>query len=153
MRSISEIPGLFLLLLCNVFIFFSCNQINSASPTGNLLDRTGMDSTVRPQDDFFHYVNGGWIKHTEIPASESSWGAGAILYQNTQQNLRKLLDSCAKLNAPKGSNEQKVGDLYASAMDSVSIEQKGFSALQADMQRIAAIKSMDDVLHEAATEY
>src|SRR6476659_6410980 len=126
MRSISEIPGLFLVLLCNVFIFFSCNQINSASATGNLLDQTGMDSTVRPGEDFFHYVNGGWIKHTEIPASESSWGAGAILYQNTQQNLRNLLDSCTKLNAAKGSNEQKVGDFYASAMDSATIEQNVF---------------------------
>ena len=85
----------------------------------------GVDSTVRPQDDFFHYVNGGWIKQTEIPASESSWGVGAILYQNTAQNLKDLLDSCSKLNAPKGTNEQKVGDFYASAMDSVAIEQCG----------------------------
>jgi len=153
MKSISKMAGLFLLLLCLVFISFSCNQINSASATGNLLDQTGMDSTVRPGDDFFHYVNGGWIERTEIPASESSWGAGAILYQNTQQNLKNLIDSCAKLNAAKGSNEQKVGDFYASAMDSASIEQKGFLPLQADMQRIAAIQSMKDVLHEVATEY
>src|SRR3954451_12777449 len=148
MRSISEIPGLFLVLLCNVLISFSCSQINSASATSNLLDKTGMDSTVRPQDDFFNYVNGGWIKKTEIPASESSWGAGAILYQNTQQNIKNLLDSCAKLNAAKGSNEQKVGDFYASAMDSASIEQKGFSPLQTDMQRINAIASPENILHE-----
>src|SRR5438105_515849 len=134
-------------------ISFSCNQKNSATASGNLLDKTGMDSTVRPQDDFFNYVNGGWIKHTEIPASESSWGAGAILYQNTTQNLKNLLDSCTKLNARKGSNEQKVGDFYAGAMDSAAIEQKGFSPLQTDMQRITTIQSVKDVLHEVATEY
>jgi putative endopeptidase len=130
----------------------SCNQKKSAE-ANNLLDTTGMDKSVRAQDDFFHYVNGEWIKKTVIPASESSWGAGAILYQNTQQTLKSLLDSCAKLNAPKGSNEQKVGDFYASAMDSAGIEQKGFSPLQNDMQRIAVITSMNDVLNEVAREY
>ena len=152
MRSIEKITGLFL-LLSSVVISFSCNQKTSAAEAGDLLDKTGMDSTVRPQDDFFNYVNGGWIKRTEIPASEASWGAGAILYQNTQQNLKNLLDSCVKLNAPKGSNEQKVGDFYASAMDSAGIEQKGFTPLQGDMQRIAAIASVNDVVHEVATEY
>jgi putative endopeptidase len=134
-------------------ICFSCNMVKSSNTTADLLDKTGIDSTVRPQDDFFDYVNGNWIKKTEIPASESSWGAGAMLYQNTTQNLKDLLDSCTKLNAAKGSNEQKVGDFYASAMDSAAIEQKGFSPLQADMQRIAAITSLNDVLHEIATEY
>ncbi|MEO8713307.1 MAG: M13 family metallopeptidase N-terminal domain-containing protein, partial [Parafilimonas sp.] len=141
------------ILITVIIISFSCNSMNSSNTTADLLDKTGMDSTVRPQDDFFDYVNGGWIKNTVIPASESSWGAGAILYQNTTQNLKNLLDSCAKLNAEKGSNEQKVGDFYASAMDSSAIEQKGFTPLQADMQRIAAIKSLSDILNEAATEY
>ena len=140
-------------LLLAAIIFFSCNSKNSSNTTADLLDKTGMDSTVRPQDDFFNYVNGAWIKKTEIPASESSWGSGSILYQNTTQTLKNLLDSCAKLHAAKGTNEQKVGDFYASAMDSVAIEQKGFTPLQADMQRINAIKSLSDVLNEVATEY
>src|SRR6266536_5140414 len=96
------------LVTCLIASSFSCNQTNSASPGENLLDRAGIDSTVRPQDDFFHYVNGGWIRKTEIPASESSWGVGAILYQNTTKNLKDLLDSYAKLNADKETNEQKI---------------------------------------------
>src|SRR5256885_16316030 len=59
--------------------FYSCNQIKSSSSQADLLDAKGIDSSVRPQDDFFHYVNGTWIKNTEIPASESAWGAGSIL--------------------------------------------------------------------------
>src|SRR5205823_13320618 len=106
MRPILKMTGLFLPLICLVIISFSCNQIGSTTRQKDMLDQTGMDSTVRPQDDFFNYVNGGWIKRTEIPASESSWGAGAILYQNTTQILKNLLDSCTKLNAQKGSNEQ-----------------------------------------------
>ena len=75
--------GLFL-LLSSVVVIYSCNQKTTAETSSGFLDTTGIDKTVRPQDDFFNYVNGTWIKKTEIPASESSWGAGAILYQNTQ---------------------------------------------------------------------
>jgi putative endopeptidase len=150
MRITSIVTGACILLFAAIS---SCNQKNTSAEANNFLDTTGIDKTVRPQDDFFHYVNGEWINKTEIPASEASWGTGAILYQNTQQNLKNLLDSCAKLNASKGSNEQKVGDFYASAMDSVAIEQKGFSPLQGDMQRIAAITSLNDVLNEVAREY
>jgi putative endopeptidase len=67
--------------------------------------------------------------------------------------LKNLIDSCAKLSAAKGTNEQKVGDFYASAMDSAGIEKKGSSPLQADMQRIASIQSPKDILHEVALEY
>jgi len=142
----------FVWMICFVVFLFSCGQNKSASEA-KLLDQLGMDSTVRPQDDFFLYVNGGWIKKTEIPASEATWGAGAILYQNTTKNLENLIDSCAKLNAAKGTNEQKVGDFYASAMDSAGIEKKAFSPLQADMQRIASLQSPKDILHEVALEY
>jgi len=142
----------FFLVTCSVAFFFSCNQRASVSEA-RLLDQSGIDSTVRPQDDFFLYVNGGWIKKTEIPASEATWGAGAILYENTTQNLKNLIDSCAKLNAAKGTNEQKVGDFYASAMDSAGIEKKGFSPLEADLQRIVALQSPKDILHEVALEY
>lgn len=151
MKKMIKRAFLFFWMICLVVFLFSCGQ-NSGSTDNKLLDKSGMDSTVRPQDDFFHYVNGGWIKKTEIPASEATWGAGAILYQNTTQNLKALIDSCAKLNAAKGTNEQKVGDFYTSAMDSADIEKKGFSPLQADMQRIASIQTPKDILHEVALE-
>ncbi|MEO6329554.1 MAG: M13 family metallopeptidase [Ginsengibacter sp.] len=143
------------LLLQGYFIaaLFSCNQYKADTAENDLLDKTGIDSTVHPQDDFFNYVNGTWIKNTEIPASESAWGSGSIVHQNTTQLLKSLLDSCARLNASKGSNEQKVGDLYASAMDSAAIEQKGITPLKADLERIAALKTAKDVLQEVAAEY
>jgi putative endopeptidase len=136
-----------------VIISFSCNQSKTGSVENDYLDKKGIDSSVRPQDDFFHYVNGTWIKNTEIPASESGWGTGAILYQKTTLILKSLLDSCAGLHASKGSMEQKVGDLYGSAMDSAAIEQKGIAPLQGDLERIAAIQTSKDVLHEVGIEY
>ena len=138
---------------CILIASFSCNQYNASTTKKDLLDKSGIDITVRPQDDFFHYVNGTWIKNTEIPASEPAWGSFSILYENTTQILKSLLDSCTKLNALKGSNEQKVGDLYASAMDSAAIEQKGITPLKGDLERIAAIQTSKDVLHEVAIQY
>ncbi|HEY8660464.1 MAG TPA: M13 family metallopeptidase, partial [Hanamia sp.] len=138
---------------CIILTAVSCNQNKKDETAKDFLDKNGIDSTVKPQDDFFAYVNGAWVKKTEIPAAESGWSSFAILYQNTTLELKSLLDSCAKLNAPKGSIEQKAGDLYASAMDSAGIEQKGIAPLKEDLQRIANIQSPKDVLHEVAIEY
>jgi putative endopeptidase len=144
---------LLLAACCFIILFSSCNQANKDTAGNNYLGKSGMDTSIRPQDDFFHYVNGGWIKKTEIPASEADWGAFNILQQNTMLELKSLLDSCARLNAPKGSNAQKVGAFYASAMDSAAIEQKGLTPLQSDLERIAAIKTAKDLLHEVSVEY
>ncbi|MDP4284926.1 MAG: M13 family metallopeptidase [Bacteroidota bacterium] len=140
-------------VVCVLLTTFSCNQNTDEATSKDLLDKNGIDSSVKPQNDFFSYVNGTWIKNTEIPAAESGWSSFAILYQNTTLELKSLLDSCANLNAPKGSNAQKVGDLYTSAMDSAAIEQKGITPLKEDLQRIADIQTPKDVLHEVAVEY
>ena len=139
--------------VCWLVVCFSCNQADKNTAGSDLLDKGGIDSSIRPQDDFFHYVNGDWIKKTEIPESEAGWGAFNILQQNTMLELKSLLDSCGQLNAAKGSNAQKVGDFYASAMDSAAIEQKGLTPLQSDLERIADITTAKDVLHEVAREY
>ena len=76
--------------VCCVVSFNSCNQIKSSSSQTDFLDKKGIDSSVRPQDDFFHYVNGTWIKNTEIPASESAWGAGSILISKYNAKLKKF---------------------------------------------------------------
>jgi putative endopeptidase len=141
---------LFCYLLINLT---SCNQSPKEGAVADLLDKSGIDSSVRPQDNFYKYVNGGWIKHTEIPPSKSYWGVFSIINENTSKLLKSLLDSCSALHAPKGSYEQLAGDLYASAMDSVTIEQKGLTPLNSDLQRIAAIQSSKDILNEVAYEY
>lgn len=150
-RKLAFTCGLLLYLFSQLSL--SYGQSNTKNFKKDLLDKTGIDLTVRPQDDFFNYVNGTWIKNTEIPASEAGWGAFAILYQTTSLQLKSLLDSCSKPNASAGSNAQKAGDFYASAMDSAAIEQKGIAPLKSDLERISAIKTFKDVLAEVATEY
>ena len=142
-----------MLSACLLIGSFSCNTKKTSAPQSDLLDKSGMDSTIRTQDDFFHYVNGGWIKKTKIPASQAGWGSFVILQQNTLKELKSLLDSCAASNAAKGTNTQKVGDFYASGMDSLAIEQNGLTPLLPDLKRIAAIKNSKEVLQEMAREY
>ena len=76
-----------------------------------------MDTNVRPQDDFYNYVNGGWAKTAQIPADKPSWGAFQILREKTDENSLLILDNLLKENYPKGSEGQKIKDLYQSFID------------------------------------
>jgi putative endopeptidase len=114
----------------------------SAAPSPALalgVDTTGFDRGVRPQDDFFQFVNGGWIRNTQIPADRTSTGTFLLLRDNAQAALRAIIDSVAAAPNAPGSEGQKVGDLYRSFMDTARIEQLGVTPVQGDLQRIAAV--------------
>jgi len=108
-------------------------------------DTANFDRSVRPQDDFFRYVNGTWLKRTEIPADASAWGAFNELRERSREALHTILDEAAKSNAAAGTEGRKVGDLYASYMDTARIEQLGISPLQGELKTIAAIRSTADL--------
>ena len=114
----------------------------SAAPSPALalgVDTTGFDRGVRPQDDFFHFVNGGWLRRTQIPADRSSMGTFLILRDSAQAALRAIIDSVAAAPNAPGSEGQKVGDLYRSFMDTVRVEQLGVAPVRGDLARIAAV--------------
>ena len=75
------------------------------------IDTARFDHSVRPQDDFFRYVNGGWLKTAEIPADASGWGAFQELRENSRDALHTLFEEASRTNAPAGSARRKVGDL------------------------------------------
>ena len=112
-----------------------------AQSTSLGIDTTNFDRSVRPQDDFFRYVNGGWIARTEIPADASSWGAFNELRENSRSALHTILEEASHTSAPAGSEARKVGDLYASYMDSARVESLGITPLQGDLKAISALTS------------
>ncbi len=136
-------------LIASAIMINSCgNKATDASIKG--IDLANIDTSVRAQDDFYHYANGTWLKNNPVPGTETRWGSFSILQDNTFKKLRVLLDDVSSKNAEKGTNEQKVGDFYASAMDSTGIEKAGVSVLKAELDEIAAIKTKDDVLKSTA---
>lgn len=103
------------------------------------IDTAGMDPSVKPGDDFFHYANGAWLKVTEIPADRSGWGSGAIVADWTAKRVADLIAETAKGDAPPGLEARKVGDYYATFMDEAGIEAKGLAPVKDALAAIASI--------------
>lgn len=122
-------------------------QEGSLTPSRtSFFDKAGMDSTIRPQDNFFDYANGLWMKNTTIPADQTGWGSFYTLYDETQKNIKSILEEAGKANATKGSLEQKLGDFYASGMDTATIEKLGASPLRPGLDKIDAIKDYKELM-------
>src|ERR1700722_8672053 len=119
----------------------------SASLSGQIgaqsgIHREDMDATCQPCTDFWRYVSGGWLDKNPIPASSSRWGAFDVLREANLERMRVILEAAAADRIAKpGSNLRKMGDLYASCMDTATIDARGLAPLQPDFRRISAIRS------------
>src|ERR1700687_4502980 len=109
-------------------------------------DTAHLDRTCKPCDDLYQFAMGGWMKSNPIPPEYPSWGTFAQLADKNQQNLRQILDDAVNAKAAAGSNEQKIGDFYASCMDTTAIDAAGAKPLEPELARIAEIKSVADLL-------
>jgi putative endopeptidase len=108
------------------------------------VEKTGFDKAVRPQDDFFRYVNGGWIKDTEIPPDQSRWGSFNRLIDESEANVRALIEGLAKADAPAGSEARKIGDLYKVFMDEEKADQLGIEPIMDDVHRVFSVENKAD---------
>ena len=113
-------------------------------------DTANLDKTCKPCDDFYQFAMGGWMKSNPIPPEFSSWGTFTQLGDKNQQNLRQILEAAENAKAAPGSNEQKIGDFYASCMDTAAIDSAGSKPIEPELARIAGIKNEADLQAEAA---
>ncbi len=104
-----------------------------------------MDKSVRPQDDFFSYVNGNWVKTTQIPSDKASWGSFNALRENVDDASLEILSGILSESYPAGSEGQKIQNLYASFMDTNKRNADGLSPIKADLAKIDAIKNLNDL--------
>ncbi len=119
----------------------------SNSTKRKFIDPANMDLSVKPGDNFYLYANGAWLKRTPIPPSKTSWGSYNVLIEESSQALKGLLEDASKV---PGKNElmKRVGDYYASAMDSAAIEKLGYTPIKSYLDGITALSSKAQVLKQ-----
>ena len=103
-----------------------------------------------PRADFARYAWGKWSEDNPLPADKSRWGSFAQLDQYNQAGLRANLETAAAKSHEPGSVEQKVGDFFASAMDTTAINAAGTKPVATDLAQVAAIKNPTDLAHTLA---
>ncbi|EOR93603.1 peptidase, M13 family protein [Arcticibacter svalbardensis MN12-7] len=123
----------------------ACNK-GTQSGSEKFIETASLDSSINPGDNFFQYVNGKWIGTAKIPSTQTSTGTFDELYNKTKENIKSLLEESAASEAVKGTLEQKVGDFYASGMDSAAIEKLGYTPIKPYLDKINAIKTPQQVL-------
>ena len=116
-----------------------------------VLEVSAMDTTVDPCTDFYTYSCGGWMKKNPIPPDHSSWSTYSKLEDENRAQLRTILEEAAKLNGTRDAVTQKIGDYYASCVDEAAIENLGAKPLQPELQRIASLKSKQELAEYVAT--
>src|SRR3954468_3235221 len=108
-----------------------------------------MNDDIRPQDDLFGYVNGRWLEETEIPSDRSSWGPFVQLADVAEDQVRQIIEDLAS-QATDDSGElnadaQKIGDLFASFMDTERVDRLGTRPIRPLMDAVAALRDVRDV--------
>ncbi len=119
---------------------------DKTKPVSRGVDPTAMDRSISPRVDFYNYAAGTWLKNNQIPNTESNWGTFNVLAENNRTKLRQIIENAAKAKAPAGSITQKIGDFYASGMDTLNLEKLGLSPLKPELAKISALKTREDVI-------
>jgi putative endopeptidase len=129
-------------LLAAVVLVASCTKKEELTSG---INKKNMDTKVNPGDNFANYVNGTWYKTTKIPADKASYGAFDLLYDQSQKDVKAIIEEAAKSNAANGSDEQKIGDYYASFMNRKERDAKGVTPIQDEIKTIDAIANYNDL--------
>ncbi|MES2649336.1 MAG: M13 family metallopeptidase [Bacteroidota bacterium] len=122
--------------------FFACKPNPVSKPD---ILASHIDSSVTPGDDFFNYANGGWIKNNTIPAEESRWGIGNLVLEENLKRVLAINKSAAAENAAPGSANQKIGDFWKAAMDTITIESKGLADIKPYLDTIDQLQSISQL--------
>jgi putative endopeptidase len=136
-----------------ILVVASLNLISCNKKEVELSDPlvTNRDTLVNPADDFFKYANGGWFKKNPIPSTEQSNGIFRTIADTINNQIKQICEKSAQdESAEKGSNKQKIGDFYASGMDTIAINKAGISPLKSEFAKIDAIKDVPSLVTSIA---
>ncbi|RYY50272.1 MAG: M13 family peptidase [Chitinophagaceae bacterium] len=105
-----------------------------------------VDSTVKPADDFFEFANGRWLKANPIPDEQSGWGIGNLVVEENLSRLKALSEKAAASNAAAGTTDQKIGDFWSTAMDSVKINADGLKPIESLLAKLDAVQNLPGLM-------
>ena len=124
----------------------SSSQSSDAPKFGTFgIDLAQMDTTARPGEDFYRYVNGNWLTTFTIPPDKARYGVFTLLADKAEVDVRTLIEEIAKKSPAPNTVGQKVSDLYSSWMDTTTIESLGIKPIEEDLKRISAASSKADL--------
>ena len=127
-----------------LFLFVGICQVNAQKTQG--INVSNMDLSVKPNEDFYKFVNGGWLKKTEIPADKTRWGTYDELRQKTDIDALNILKEATENPKYKSNTDQgKAVNLYKSILDTVGRNKKGLSPLKPYLAKINSIKNVKDL--------
>ena len=129
-------------LVAVAIIMASCNKKEELISGVTI---SNMDTLVNPGDNFDAYVNGTWVKKNKIPADKTSYGAFDILYDQSQKDVKAIIEEASKGSFAEGSDEQKIGDYYNSFMNRKDRDAKGTAPIQPELKNIDAIANYSDL--------
>ncbi|MBS1758235.1 MAG: M13 family metallopeptidase [Bacteroidetes bacterium] len=131
------------------FLIFGSVIAQNAQPLKYYIDKSNMDLSIKPGDNFYEYADGNWIKNNPVPASKTRWGNFDLLREQSSKRMQILLENAEK-NRNKNRQSQIIGDFYTSGMDSAAIEAKGYSPIKAQLQQVDEINDLPQLLNEIA---
>ncbi|WP_306552298.1 M13 family metallopeptidase [Daejeonella sp.] len=142
----------FLAGLCTFSL--QANAQHDSKPVKKLvfIDKSSMDLTKNPGDDFYNYASGTWIKNNPVPAKETRWGSFNLLRDFNINAVKTILaESANNKKAVAGSVEKRVGDFYMAGMDSLTIEKLGYSPIKPDLEKLNQISDLNGIINHAAS--
>ncbi len=115
------------------------------------IDKSDMDLSKNPGNDFYNYASGTWIKNNPVPPKETRWGSFNKLRDFNINAVKTILtDAANNKKAAPGSIEKRVGDFYSAGMDSITIEKNGYSPISADLEKIDQLSNLNEIVNHAA---
>ena len=126
---------------------FSQNQAESAQTRQELrvFDPTLVDKSVNPCENFYRFSCNGWFKRNPLPADQAAYGRFTELFELNRLHLRQILEDASKPDPNRTPNEQKIGDEYASCMDTAAVDKLGVTPIKPELDRIAALQRPDEL--------
>ncbi|HJT02121.1 MAG TPA: M13 family metallopeptidase [Pseudonocardiaceae bacterium] len=134
------------LMVALVWVVTACAGAPPAAPPASGLLLSGYDRGARAQDDLFQFANGQWLRTTEIPPDRTRYGAFDALAEKADKDLHTIIADSAARHAAAGTPDQRLGDFYASFMDTAHLDALGAAPLRASLARIDGLASPADVL-------